>query len=235
MTDTTHRGGDGTARDESTGVEVLIDRLRQQGIDAGKAAAADIVANAERQSEEILREARAKAEALVADAAREAGQSRASGEDALRGAMRDTVLQLRETLRERLESQVRHLASKQLVDEDFVRQLILEIAGRARDDAGVDAEEELEVLLPREILGLEELQRRPEEMESRLSQFAKEIATATWREGISVGAMESGARGIRVRLTDAELELDLTDRAIAALLLRHLQPRFRVIMEGIVW
>ena len=41
---------------------------------------------------------------------------RASGEDALRVATRDTVLRMRETLRERLEAQVRRLAAKQLAD-----------------------------------------------------------------------------------------------------------------------
>jgi V/A-type H+-transporting ATPase subunit E len=44
-----------------------------------------------------------------------------------------------------------------------------------------------------------------------------------------------GGRGIRVRLKDEELELDLSDRAIADLLLEHLQPRFRAVMEGQVW
>jgi V/A-type H+-transporting ATPase subunit E len=30
------------------------------------------------------------------------------------------------------------------------------------------------------------------------------------------------------------LEIDLTDRAVAELLLRHLVPRFRAMMEGII-
>ena len=213
----------------------MIERLRQQGVEAGHAAKADILAEAEREAERVVREAREKAAAIVDEAVEKAERLRASGEDALRVAMRDTVLRMRETLRQRLEGQVKRLAAKQLADEGFLRQLILEVARRARTDAGVDAAEEIEVLLPREVLGLEELQRRPEEMETKLGQFAKEIAGATWREGVSINALEPGARGIRIRLKDDELELDLTDRAIADLLLKHLQPRFRVIMEGIVW
>ena len=34
---------------------------------------------------------------------------------------------------------------------------------------------------------------------------------------------------------DEELQIDLTDQAIANLLLKHLQPRFRAVMEGLVW
>jgi len=35
-------------------------------------------------------------------------------------------------------------------------------------------------------------------------------------------------------MVDKDISLDLTDEAIAALLLEHLQPRFRAILEGIV-
>lgn len=31
-----------------------------------------------------------------------------------------------------------------------------------------------------------------------------------------------------------EVEVDLTDQAIAKLLLRHLQPRFRALLEGVI-
>ena len=109
------------------------------------------------------------------------------------------------------------------------------MAGKARDDSKADRAEHVEVLLPPEAMGLEELQRRPEELESKLSQFAKEIASETWREGVIIDTLEPGSRGIRIRLKDEELDLDLSDRAIADLLLEHLQPRFRAVMEGLVW
>jgi V/A-type H+-transporting ATPase subunit E len=219
----------------SSGVEVLLDRLRQQGVEAGRAAQVEIVAEAENEAERIAKEAREKAAAIVEEAVENAERLRASGEDALRIAMRDTVLRMRETLRQRLEGQVRRLAAKQLVDEDFLRQLIVEVARRSGKDAGAGEAENIEVLLPTEVIGLEELQRRPEELESRLSQFAKEIASATWREGVSIGTLEPGSNGIRIRLKDEELQIDLTDQAIANLLLKHLQPRFRAVMEGLVW
>lgn len=228
-------GADGAADLPSSGVEVLIDRLRQQGVEAGKAAEAEIVANAEREAERIVQEARAKAAALVAEAAEQAAQSTASGEDALRVAMRDTILRLRETLRERIEQQVRRLVAKPLVDEAFVRELIVAVVRRAREDTDVDGAEAVEILLPPEVIGVETLQQHPEQMDDRLGQFARDVAAATWREGITVGVLDQGGRGLRVRLTDQELELDLTDQAIAALLLKHLQPRFRVIMDGVVW
>ena len=224
---------DGTA--SSVGVEALIERLRRQGVDAGLSAKEEIVAEGEREAEKIVKAARDKASSIVEEARQEAERLKSSGEDALKVAVRDTTLRMRETLRKRLEGQVRKLVSEQLVDREFLRELILEVARKARADSGADEAEDIEVLLPPEAIGLDELQRDPAELESRLSRFAKEIASATWREGVTVGALEGGDRGIRVRLKDEELELDLSDKAIADLLLEHLQPRFRAVMEGHVW
>jgi V/A-type H+-transporting ATPase subunit E len=228
-------GGPADTEATSSGVEALIERLRQQGVEAGRAARDEFIGEAEREGETIIKDAREKAAAIVAEAHQESERLQASGEDALRVAMRDTVLRMRETLRKRLEGQVRSLVAKQLVDEEFLRRLIVEVAGKARDNSQADQAEHVEVLLPPEVIGLEDLQRRPEELESKLSQFAKQIASATWRDGVIIDTLEPGSRGIRIRLKDEELELDLSDRAIADLLLEHLQPRFRAVMEGLVW
>jgi V/A-type H+-transporting ATPase subunit E len=219
----------------SSGVEALIERLRQQGVEAGRAARDEFIAEAEREGERIVKEAREKAAAIVEESRREAERLKASGEDALRVAMRDTVLRMRETLRKRFESQVRLLVTKQLVDEEFLRQLIIEVARRARKQSGADETDSLELILPAEAVGVEDLREKPEEADSKLSQFAKQIASETWRQGVAIGTLEPGGRGIRVRLKDKELEVDLSDRGIADLLLEHLQPRFRSVMEGIVW
>jgi V/A-type H+-transporting ATPase subunit E len=46
--------------------------------------------------------------------------------------------------------------------------------------------------------------------------------------------LQSEAGGIRVVLTENDLEIDLSDHAIADMLLQHLQPRFRALMQGII-
>jgi len=219
----------------SSGVEALIERLRQQGVEAGRAAREELVGDAEREAERIVKKAREKASAIVSEARQEVRRLQSSGEDALRIAMRDTVLRMRETLRKRLEGQFRSLVSEQLVDQEFLRRLIVEVARRARDDSGAAEAEEIEILLPVEVIGLDDLRQQPEESDVRLSKLAKEIASATWRDGVSIDTLEPGGRGIRLRLKDEELELDLSDRAIADLLLEHLQPRFRIIMEDLTW
>ena len=54
------------------------------------------------------------------------------------------------------------------------------------------------------------------------------------REGVSFSASEDVQAGIRVQVKDKDIILDLTEEAVAGLLLQHLQPRFRAILEGIV-
>jgi V/A-type H+-transporting ATPase subunit E len=54
------------------------------------------------------------------------------------------------------------------------------------------------------------------------------------REGVTFAVGEAEQRGIRVRLVGQDLEVELTDETVARLLLTHLQPRFRALVEGIV-
>lgn len=108
---------------------------------------------------------------------------------------------------------------------------ILEVAGRAAPPADHTAR----ILLPKDVVGMEQLRRNPEEVkEGTLSHFVVTVTKEVLREGIEIGARDDEAAGIRIHLEDDDLEIDLTDRAVADLLLRHLVPRFRAMMEGII-
>ena len=218
----------------SSGVETLIQRLRQQGVDAGNTARDQIITKAEQEAARIMKEAREQADRLVEEARQETDRLQKAGEDALRIAGRDAVLRMRETVTTYFEERVKRLASTELEDPEFLRSLIVEVTRRVKDEAAVDEAEAIEVYIPREVIGIKELSDRPEELEGKLSEYAKAIASAAWREGVVVKTMEDGGRGIRVRLLDDDLEIDLTDEAIAELLLKHLQPRFRAVLTGMI-
>jgi V/A-type H+-transporting ATPase subunit E len=203
------------ARLASSGVEALIERLREQGVEAGRA---------EVQAEELVDAARRETHAL-----------QTGGEEALRIAMRDTVLRLKVELTERFSAEVRRLIAVAMDQESFLKQLILEVAGRAREEAGVDAGEAVRVLLPRALVGLEELRRNPLELrEGSLSHFVLSLAGNVLAEGVSFGVSGDDSRGICLYLKDKDVTIDLTDEKVAMLLLQHLQPRFRAILEGTV-
>jgi V/A-type H+-transporting ATPase subunit E len=223
-----------TAERTSSGVEALLERLREEGVQSGRARAEAIVSTAQDQADSILTEARANATRIVDDARREAQRMRDVGEEALRIAGRDTVLRFREQLLSYLEDRVRRLVSEQMEDAELMGKLIIEVAARARSETGIEDSSALEIMLPPEVLGIEELKQRPEELTGELSRLAKAIAGATFREGVTFRSMSPGMRGIRVRVIDRDLDVDLTPDTVADLLMQHLQPRFRALMQGII-
>ena len=62
----------------------------------------------------------------------------------------------------------------------------------------------------------------------------KGIAQATYRDGVTFKALQADTKGIRVHVSGKDLEVDLTAKAVADILLEHMQPRFRALMQGII-
>ena len=224
-----------TAASAASGVESLIARLRDEGVAKGRDEAERIEQEARQRAAQILREADAEATRIVDEARGESSALKAAGEDALRLAMRDTVLQLKAVLTREVNKNVRRLISTELKREEFLQRLILEVAGRARDAVGIAPGDAIEVVLPHELIGIEELRRNPLELaEGSLSHFVLAVASEVLQEGVTFAVAEDDANGIRIRLKDKNLEIDLTDGKVAELILAHLQPRFRAILEGTV-
>lgn len=219
----------------SSGVEGLIARLRDEGVAKGQAEAERIEADAHRRAGEILREAEAEAKRLVTAAERETASLKTAGEDALKLAMRDTVLQLRAMLTREVNEGVRRLITTELRREEFLQRLILEVARRGRDEVGIEPGDAIEVVLPHELVGIEELRRNPLELkEGSLSHFVVAVASEALQKGVTFGVSDDEAAGIRICVKDKSLEIDLTDGKVAELILAHLQPRFRAMLEGTV-
>jgi len=214
----------------SSGVQGLIDRLRQDGIAEGKSAADKLVEDAERQAKTIIEEAQEHARETVDAAREEAERYRKNGREALSLAARDTVLELKSALTSQFSRRVSEMVTNTLADQDFLKKVILELAGKTRQRT--DAAREIEILLPNDIVGLEELRRHPEKVkEGSLGQFVLGAAGDLFRKGVSFARGEHKF-GIVIRLVDDDLRIELTEETITGLLLDHLLPRFRAMLEG---
>src|SRR5579862_4175485 len=183
------------ASTESAGVEALIGRLRDQGIAQGRSEADALLTAAKQQAAEIVAAAQREADALSVKAAADAAKLKAAGEDAVRLAMRDAILSLEGDLLKEFVARLRRLCTDALADPAFLQRLILEIGGQvAQATAGKPAE----ILLPAELVSLEELQRKPEEAKpGTLSQFVLSMGNGMLREGMRFGVMEDGEAGVR--------------------------------------
>lgn len=220
-----------TEKTQSSGVQELIDRLREKGVEEGKEQADQLVADARRRATEMLDESRREAEEILQHAREEADRLRAAGEDALRLAGRDAVLALKEEISSHFADQVHRLVSHCLCDGQFMQRLILEIASRA---VPKDTKEPIELLLPEAVALPEELRREAKEAkEGTLSHFVLGLAGEMMQKGITLGASDDDSPGLTVRTGNGDAEITFNDKAITEFLLRHLLPRFRAMMDGI--
>jgi V/A-type H+-transporting ATPase subunit E len=217
----------------SSGVEALIEQLRDQGVKHGQEQAAKLVEEAEHRADWLLSQAKQEAELIVAKAKKEAEQLRSAGEEALKIAARDMNLEVKEGLTNRFTNQVERLVTEQLDSIEFLQRMILELVSKTRAEVSLDEASAIEMLLPKEFIGLDELRRNPHEYrEGKMSHLVQSLTADQLREGLTI-ALHDG-KGIKVRLIGKEVEVDLSDEAIARLLLKHLQPRFRALLDGVI-
>lgn len=217
----------------SSGVEALIDRLRDEGVTEGRKEAQKIVEEAEARANWIVKQAKEEAVQIKQAAQQQATQYEKAGKEALSVAARDTLLALKTTLAGQFASEVGRLISAEMRKQELLKQMILEVVGRVKEDVTVDGQ--LEVMLPRDVMGLEQLSRDPEQLEQgKLTHFVRLVSADMLREGVSFRVADDIEGGIRLRLVDQNVTLELTNREVASLILQHLQPRFRALIEGIV-
>ncbi len=219
----------------SHGIDALIQKLRDEGVSAGRKQADSILAQAKQSAKQMVDKANEEARKHLEASRKEAAAFQSAGEAAIKTAMRDTMLEMKSRLMQRFSADVKRLVGAELQHEALLKQLILEVAGKARETLAASDAQQLEVVLPAQVVGLEALRNNPDELRSgKLTQYVLGLSDDIMREGVSFSASEDITAGIRIHMVDKEITLDLTDEAIAALLLEHLQPRFRAILEGIV-
>ncbi len=215
-----------TETTESSGVQQLIDRLHEEGVAKGEEEANALVVAARQKAMEILDEAKKSAEEIVSSARTEAERTRAGGEEAIRLACRDAVESMREELREDFMRKLRNLVGHTLRDTEFLKQLILEI-GRRAVPAETDGEFKLTLFDDSTSTETPEQANAGEE----LNQLVLSLGGEALRDGLTFEIAEHDIPGVRVQVVDQDLEIDLTTETLTHLLLKHLSPRFRALMQ----
>lgn len=217
----------------SSGVEALIERLRDEGVNAGQAQAEKILSDAETRAKWIVSQAEEEAERVVRSARAEAERARTAAAEAMQVAARDALLAVKADLTNQFARKVRRLVSDSVSKEEMLEKMILEVVGRMREHT--DDDEETTVILPRDVVGVDDLRRNIGELRTgSLTHFVLAQTSDMLRDGVSFGVSEDNQGGLQLTWRNGEVTLDMTDRAVADLLLAHLQPRFRALLEGIV-
>lgn len=209
-----------------SGVQNLIDRIRDQGVQAAQEEADRLLREARQRAAEIVAQAKAEADATQEKTRAEIEAYRAASMEALRLAARDTVLQLKAGVVSRFEEFVKRLVTSATRDKELIRSIVLVLAGHAADEFIKD--KEIQVRISSSLL---EDQADPVLMkEGNLAILG--LSSDMLREGLELVPDRDVEGGARVRLVRDKLEIDLSDRAVARMIAQHLIPRFKAIMEG---
>ena len=117
-------------------IESFVEKLQQDGVEAGKAEAAQIVADARGESDRIIADARKQAERIAADAQAEAKRATEQGRNELQLAARDVFNRLRTELANAIGEVLKRSSGQALSDGDFLAGLIHNVVGAyAKQDA----------------------------------------------------------------------------------------------------
>lgn len=215
----------------STGVQELIDKLKNRGVGEGQKQAEQIIKDAQNQAVNILYQTEKQADKLLADAHQKIEAERKASHEAIKTAFRDSEIALRSKLRESFSAHLRRLVSLELEDKDFLKQLVLAIAGEKSSE--IPQVPHMDILLPMNIFeNDQEGTHLSDEGKKRIHHLVLGITNDMLRAGIELKPSADIKGGIKVRLIGNDIDIDLTDEALTNLLLKYLLPRYREIVSG---
>ena len=214
----------------ASGVQELIDQIREKGVNEGKSEGIRIVSDAEQRAEWIIKQAKEEAEAIKESAEQNARFVKDAGKDALGLALRDIKLKLKDELSIQFSEQLRKLVEKELQDPNTLKALLISAVSKTSiPDEGVT------IVLPDRAKGINELREDPKSLEEGvLVELVSDTAKQMLTKGVDVRFDNNLDNGLTFLLNDGEVSVDVTDKSLSAMLLQHLQPRFRAILEGVV-
>ncbi|GAK51299.1 hypothetical protein U14_02542 [Candidatus Moduliflexus flocculans] len=202
------------------GVQALIERLKNDGVKSGKDKAEEIIKKAKEEAARIKSEAKAERDALLKEAKEAIEKDKRMADESLKKAVRDTELELASGLKKAFEMHVKRLVSKELHEETFLRQLLVSIVGAATEKIPVD--QPLEILVPEKVLSSE-----------GLKAFVRRETSEMLRQQVELKPSSALSGGIKVKLVGEDVVFDFSEDALADLILKHLLPRYRAIVQGI--
>ena len=187
----------------SHGIQALIDRLRDEGIVAGRTQAADMLEAARREVEALRAAAVREADGLLESARAQVRLEREAALGAIRLAFRDSVLQLQEEFLHLFAERLRRRVQEQLADRALVRRVLEALLLQHGCDAAI-TDRDLEALAA--------------DTEAHMLADGIELARA--------------AGGVRLKLNGQDVAFEVGDATVTALLLSHLLPRVRRHLDG---
>jgi V/A-type H+-transporting ATPase subunit E len=130
-------------------IQAFVEKIRTEGVQAGRQQADELLAEAKQQAEQIVAGAQREKEKILAEAKTEADGVLSRSQTELQLAARDAALRLRDALGRALRQVLAHGAQAKLTDTDFLGKVLHEIITQyAKVD--LEAERSFRINVPEE-------------------------------------------------------------------------------------
>lgn len=113
-----------------TTVQSFVEKLQNEGVEAGQKEADRLRAEAEQEKQDILAKARAEAEQIKSDARAEADSMLEKARNELELAARDAALNLKDTLERALQAIIAKPVREELSRPEFLQEVIKEVVSK---------------------------------------------------------------------------------------------------------
>ncbi|MCQ2603654.1 MAG: V-type ATP synthase subunit E [Spirochaetia bacterium] len=196
-------------------VKELIDKIKTDGIKTAEEKAAQIVKDAQAKAETIVANAKKEASVIVADAEEKAAKSKVSGEEAIKQAGRDLILNIREKITD-LFNVILNNEVKGAMDDKLMGNVITNLISSWKGDDG-----DLEVLLPEKDIKSTE--------QYLMAKLADKV-----KKGLDIKPSRSIDAGFHVSAKDGSAYHNFSAEGIAEVFSDYLNPRLaKLLAEGI--
>lgn len=212
----------------SSGVQALINRLQSEGVAAGQEQSQRIIEDAEKRAEWLLQQAKDEAEQILKKAHSDVAFAEKSGKDALAMAVRDSQIYLQNYLLGAFAEQIQKLVSGAMQQQDLLEKMILEIARQARP-----ADKAVKILFS-EAESNKATDQLDKQAADALVSFVAEHAKSMLQEGVDIDLGNEPAAAMRLQIKDEKAEVELSANTVTALILKHIQPRFKTLLQGLM-
>ena len=198
-------------------IETFVQKLQQEGVQAGRDEANKLVAEAQAEAERIVAQATEQAESIVSDARGQAEQSLQQGREELQLAARDVQLRLREVVVQALVVVLGRSCTEALADQDFLFKLIRYVVVQyAQKDASGAADIEIQV---------------SDEVLQSLTDWAAREMSPAGEAGKSQTSLEGGLKSAGFEYTAAGGTVEITPESISTVLGEMFSTRLRELLE----
>ena len=196
-------------------VKELIDKIKTDGIKSAEDKAAQIIKEAQAKAETILANAKKEASAIIADADDKAEKSKISGEEAIKQAGRDLVLNIREKITA-LYNGILQNEVKGAMDEKLIGEVIVKLISSWKDeDADVTV-----LVSEKDAKAVEQV---------LMNKLADKV-----KKGLDVKASKNIDAGFHVEAKDGSAYHNFSAEGIAEVFADYLNPRLaNLLAEGI--